>query len=729
MTGARQPYRPRLRRGVRWFDDSDGLVVRSAKGSFLVPPDGRDPTVRLLMSLDGRRGLDELMCGYTSPEGLCAIALLSALAELDMLGEGPDGSPTTPRMDGDRAWPAEASVAVPGAGLVSDAIRRRLTQVGARVAEADPTFSVVALEGPDIAALEAENRRAHDAGRTWMPVFPFGDVVVVGPLIRPGYTACFRCFEMRWLGISPSVALERRYLSLLSSGHADIEVEGGDDAARLADSVVPLLARQARRPEAATTVWLLSRDEGTTHEARLEVHPRCDVCGGSAEFLRGASRRLDTASWHEAGRDLGEVSGRIAELVDPYLGVAAPVRSSPGHNIGPASGYPAIVLCRYSMPQPDLIASSQANFTHGSGESEEVARAVAVVEAIERYCGLFPPQPDIISSFADLDGAALLPTELPLFSPAQYARPDFPYRPFEPDLVLGWTWGWNVSRGERTLVPSAAVWYGAEDLLVGETSNGMAAHSGRGQALQNGILELIERDAFMIHWLHRMSPPRFDRERLRGDVAAMVDRVEEQGYTVVLADITTDLNVPVVLALGVHELGKRPALLVGAGASLEVATALHHAVRELYAAATGITGDWQLRPPLSVDEVVELEDHRRAYEHPDWLPYASFLWAGPVTKEPPGGRPSGPSPLGLRGLVEQLARKGHDAIGVDVSTPEVARCGVRVVRAIVPGLQPLAFGTRVRLGGRRLYEAPSRMDGARPVLTEAQLNAVPHCFP
>ena len=727
MTGVGQQDRPRLRTGVRWFDSGEGLAVRSAKGSFVVPADLRDVAVRLLMSLDGQCGIAELVSGYAPRDGLAVIALLSLFAELDLVVEGAGGAHATPRMVSNGAWPG-ASVAVLGAGVVSDAIRDRLAQVGAGFDKADASFSVLALQGPDFAALDSMNRAAYDAGRTWMPVFPFGDVIVAGPLIRPGHTACFRCFELRWLGISPSAALERQYLNLLRQGRANIEVKDRESAARLAERVVPLLARQACNLEAPATVWMLSSDEDTIHEARLEAHPRCEVYGGGG-FRRGVGGATGAAAWHEAGRDLREVAGNIASLVDRYVGVAAVVPSPLGHKFDPASGLPAIILSRYAAPQPDLITSDQPNLAHGSGDSQDSARTVALMEAIERYCGLFPPQPDIICSFAHLDGTALLPTELPLFSTAQYARPGFPYCPFEPDLTLGWTWGWNVSRGERILVPSAAVWYGAEDLLVGETSNGVAAHSSPGQALHNGVLELIERDAFMIHWLHRISPPRFDPGQLRGEAAAMVQRIEEQGYTVVLADITTDLNVPVVLALGVHELRKRPALLVGAGASLDGATALRRAVRELYAAATGIMENWELRQPLNPDEVVDLKDHSRAYEHPDWLPKASFLWAGSVTKEPPGALSAESPPRGLRPLVEQLGGKGHDVIGVDISTPEVARCGVRVVRAIVPGLQPLAFGARVRLGGRRVYEAPLRMDQTRPMLTEADLNQEPHCFP
>lgn len=717
---------PRLRKGIRWFDSGEGLVVRSAKGSFEVPANLHHVAVRLLRSLDGERSIAELVSGYDSMDGLSTIALISSFGMLDLLVDDAGGAQASSRVVGNGAWP-EASVAVMGAGLMSDAIRDRLEQSGARLANGEASFNVVASEGPDFATLDSMNRTAYDADQTWMPVFPFGDVIIVGPLIRPGHTACFRCFELRWLGISPSGALERQYLDLLRRNRPTIEVKDRENAAHLAERVIPLLARQARNLEAPTTVWMLSWEEEIIHEARLEAHPRCEVCGGG-EFPRTVDGAADAAAWHEEQRDLREVAEDIASLVDQYVGIAAVMPSPPRHNFDPASGLPAIVLSRYAVPQPDLISTDQPNLAHGSGDSQESAETVALIEALERYCGLFPPQPDIICSFADLDGTALLPTELPLFSTAQYARPGFPYRPFEPDMTLGWTWGWNVSRGERILVPSAAVWYGADDLLVGETSNGMAAHSSRGQALHGGVLELIERDAFMIHWLHQISPPLFDRSQLRGKVAAMVERIEEQGYRVVLADITTDLSVPVVLALGFHELRKRPALLVGAGASLDGATALRRAVRELYAAATGILENWELGRPIDPDEVVDLRDHSRAYEHPDWLPKASFLWSGPMTSEPPAFSAE-PSPSGLQSLVEQLGRKGHDVIGVDITTPEVARCGIRVVRAIVPGLQPLAFGARIRLGGRRLYEAPLRMDQRRPVLTEADLNQAPHCFP
>jgi ribosomal protein S12 methylthiotransferase accessory factor len=52
---------------------------------------------------------------------------------------------------------------------------------------------------------------------------------------------------------------------------------------------------------------------------------------------------------------------------------------------------------------------------------------------------------------------------------------------------------------------------------------------------------------------------------------------------------------------------------------------------------------------------------------------------------------------------------------------------MNVVRAIVPGLQPLTFHYRARfLGHPRLYQAPARM--GYPTRLEAELNAWPQPF-
>jgi ribosomal protein S12 methylthiotransferase accessory factor len=54
---------------------------------------------------------------------------------------------------------------------------------------------------------------------------------------------------------------------------------------------------------------------------------------------------------------------------------------------------------------------------------------------------------------------------------------------------------------------------------------------------------------------------------------------------------------------------------------------------------------------------------------------------------------------------------------------------IRVVRALITGIQPIHFGYGLeRLGGNRLYELPSKMGFTRKPASEASLNTCPHPF-
>ena len=78
-------------------------------------------------------------------------------------------------------------------------------------------------------------------------------------------------------------------------------------------------------------------------------------------------------------------------------------------------------------------------------------------------------------------------------------------------------------------------------------------------------------------------------------------------------------------------------------------------------------------------------------------------------------------------VLERFRRKGLDVYVVDLSTDEALRSGVRVVRVLVPGLQPFSFQYRAQYKGhRRLYDAPKEM--GYPVHDEDQLNTWPQPF-
>lgn len=734
------PDRPRLHSGCCVFDAPEGLVVRSVAGAFCIEPVHREAMQRILARLDGTHDFQQLLGGERTLDAFYALRILASFAQSGLLAEGAVSSKAPPRTP-PSALPVRLNgitlIALDG-GLFSGALGRSFEALGATVCRGDLAFAracgAVAFacpDGPDLMSLEKVNIAARATGAAWLPVFPFGDGIITGPLFRPPTSPCFRCFELRWLGISPSIALEVAYFAHLRNGaFRDGTVATEEDATRLAILVGSLAAGRLASAPSAGRVALTRPDLGTTTQATLEPCPQCDVCAGGPAPGADHTQVLDETLWIDRAVSLAELGPNLEALAGHPCGLVA-ISLRPNHTKSAHPGLYEIAVARFALPEPEDVGSVQDNWCHGAAIVREEARTLAIIEGLERYNGLSRPPPGIWASYASVISDALLPTELPLFSDAQYVRPGFPFQPFDPERIVRWNWGYNLTQKRRVLIPTSAAWYGYNDSLLGDSSNGVAAHSNRSHALLNGVLELVERDAFMIHWLHRLSPPQVDLDDVVDNRSrAMIRCVEESGYAVRIFDLTTDLEIPVVLALGTHEDGRKPALIVGAGASLDHRSALFRALSELYAATFSPTKLWTLKPPLDLADVHGLADHSLAYEHPEWLRHASFLWAShrraswPTPPQPDRGWPDG-----LTKLIEQLKAYGHDVVGVDITGVDIARHGLFVVRAIVPGLQPLALGTGGRLGGRRLYEVPVRMGYRDAPPQQGDLNPIPHCFP
>jgi ribosomal protein S12 methylthiotransferase accessory factor len=697
--------------------------------------------VRVVAKLDGTNDLVALLGSEPVADAFYILRMLGWFAQSGMIVAGPAPAASSNLLPDLPAPRLDRMLVLPESGRFATALAHSMRAAGANAhrgsagdAERLGAILLVCLDGPDLASLETANCAAIEAGIDWLPIFPFGDAIVIGPSVPPGGAPCFRCFELRWLGISPSIALERAYFAYLRRGgwRRDCEITIGE-VDRIADLAATVVIRCLSRSD-GESVTLVRRESHAVFHGLLEAHPLCEVCGASSPASRERAV-YEAVDWFEPAIPLAELGATIGALAEGPCGLAAIVPRPKSHERPQDLRLPKVAVGRFALPEPEEVDGKQANWCHGSASRAEDARTLAIIEGLERYAGLCPAPVGVTAPYSSVAAQAILPTELPLYSRAQYCAPGFPFQPFDPERMIEWSWGYNLTQGKPVLVPTTAVWYGRTDDLLDETSSGVAAHSSRGRALLNGALELIERDAFMIHWLQSLSPPLIDLERIDDATKqAQICQVEASGYMVRVADLNSDLDVPVFLAIGFRDDRRAPALIVGAGASLDASTALARALKELYAATLNPSPQWRLGPALGLQDVRCLEDHARAYEHPDWLPRASFLWdspqrvefRGPRTRADDGDIHDADS---LTQLIARLAEHGHDLIGVDMTPPEIERRHLKVVRAIVPGLQPLGFADRVRLGGRRLQEAPARMGYRTASTHEESLNRIPHCFP
>jgi ribosomal protein S12 methylthiotransferase accessory factor len=429
------------------------------------------------------------------------------------------------------------------------------------------------------------------------------------------------------------------------------------------------------------------------------------------------------------------------ELVDPRVGIIRKIRALPVDEDEPNFFHYLSTACDTSA------FTSYANFANNGGvaTTRHAAIAKAMGEAVERYCAAIVDEEDlIVARYDELDVAATDPSSFTLYSAEQYAAPGFSYVPFTAGTRAAWTRGTSLITGEPILVPAAAVhvpYFYEPDRgdppVMQPISTGLACGSGWTAAALGGLCEAIERDAFTITWQSRLSRPRIDPATLPAAARERVARFAAHRLRVEVADITTDIGCPVALTVAVGAAPTSPAIAVAAAADPVFEVALTKSLEELahtrkYAAQLM---DHTPEVPLDVaaghPAVQSQREHLRLYCPQEAVDRAAFLWAGETVACPGGDVPAAGRDVeaALASVVEQVARSGLHPIACELTTPDVAQIGLAVVRVVVPGLHPLYMGHRNRaLGGRRLYEVPSRL-GHRPLRPGEPDNPYPHPFP
>ncbi|WP_327250475.1 TOMM precursor leader peptide-binding protein [Streptomyces sp. NBC_01244] len=392
----------------------------------------------------------------------------------------------------------------------------------------------------------------------------------------------------------------------------------------------------------------------------------------------------------------------------------------------------------------DVTWSGQAN-------SFAASRDLAFLEGLERYAGTHRRTGNTLltASYAELGERALHPAECGFYAPQTY-RDDPLLSPFDPERPIPWVYGHSLRDDRPVLVPARLVHYSAglaADNFVFECSNGCAIGSCLEEALLGALLELVERDAFLLAWYGGLSLTEIDLATVPGTaVRTMADRAALQGYDVHAFDNRVDLAVPVVTGLAVRRDGGPGLFSFGAGAALDPATAVEAALSEVLTYIPHLPRQVEERRDEleamagDFDRVLHLKDHAQLYGLPAMAQYVAPY------REPVGvrameevyqaweesGRPrTGDLRDDLRCVTDELVRAGHDVIAVDQTTPEQRRIGLHTVCAVVPGLLPIDFGwSRQRAPYLpRLRSAPRRAGLRAAELTDADIRMVPHPFP
>jgi ribosomal protein S12 methylthiotransferase accessory factor len=418
---------------------------------------------------------------------------------------------------------------------------------------------------------------------------------------------------------------------------------------------------------------------------------------------------------------------RLMTLVSPYVGVVTSVND----------------LLVSPNDARQFLAVSGGDIANGSavGFDRNAALAAAVGEAAERYSASHLPESLPLRTARQLDGLAVDPSQFALFHPAQYKAEGFLFAPFTEDTVVRWTQAFSLDDGAPAYLPAQECLMleeipADEEPVAYPTTSGLALAATLEEAVLGGLLEVAERDAFMLVWHNCLSLPLLDWSSEPTMLAEEARYFEPSGLDYAVVDLSGILGIPTALALVIAPGDDPVAVALGAASAATIEAAWRKALSEAFHTRSWLVRERFQRPPgeLPADptDLHDFDDHVLLYCDPAWASKASFLYASEVRRDVREVPPlEGESVLDqMRSALARLRAHGATAYGVDLTSPDIEAAGLRVAKVISPQLCSLYVEGNGRfLGGDRLYQAPCELGLLDSALSFEALNPFPHPFP
>ncbi|RQS12942.1 bacteriocin biosynthesis cyclodehydratase [Burkholderia sp. Bp9002] len=637
-------------------------------------------------------------------------------------------------LDGDAACAriAQLRVAVEAFGADDAAFRRAFAAAGIDV-ESDAELTVAITDTHDRDDLAACAARVAARGGALLVVAANGVQTLIGPLLAGDGartdTPCIECVRY-WIRINRPVEalLARHHGNDAACVPPAVSRAGAAAAAALVAATVEQIAVNPAAAERARTRIVAQRIDTLAAEPhRVRRRPQCPRCGNPAWMREQAVRAPRLADHAQLARadggyrtaDPQQVFERHVHLISPISGAIAYLHPMPKRHVGMRKVYASgFLVCPAAVPASnrfDRICS-------GKGRTDEQARASALCEALERFSSVYQGDEATVTGSMDAlladpacDAEPIHVNALQQFSERQFdareainaltrdVRKQVPPR-FTARDVIDWTPAWSLMSGKRHLVPLSYCYAetpgsAQADVACVHNPNGCAAGSTLDEAILQGMLELIERDAVAIWWYNRIPRPGIDLASFEEPYFdALMQEYESFGWRLWALDITHDLGVPAVAALAENSADGR--FSIGFGCHLDARIAVQRALTEVNQ-LLDISAD----APHPWDRE-RLSDTGFLYPASDVCLTTGSTWP-PID--------AATLPAAIAHCVEKIAAAGMDVLVVDKTRPDI---GLSVAQVIAPGL--CHFWPR--FGARRLYSVPMQLGWRGTPCDESALN-------
>jgi oxazoline/thiazoline synthase len=611
-----------------------------------------------------------------------------------------------------------------------------LSKLGVRVVDRSPDLTVTLANDYLERKLAELNQRRVSDGTPWLLVQPSGAFPLVGPVFRPGHGACWTCLFDRMIR-------NREVKGFLDRGAARPVAVSPLARNTLGQGAIQVAALEIAKAIATgfrteLNDHIISHDllGSTVAKHYVATRPQCPTCGSKklrdprrapAPIELGAGAKLVMTSGGYRTVSSRATVARFRKHVSPLTGVVTRLERIEA-DLPMNTNFHA--AHNFSAPAQNVneLRAGLSGGSFGKGSTAEQAEASALMEAIERYTGIF--QGDEIRGtrrFKDFaPGDAIPPNDILLFSDAQFreeaASPDESGESqvapvgFDPSAKIEWSPVWSLRDGRFKYIPTTLLYFFySGPVAFRADSNGCAAGNTIEEAIVQGFLELVERDAYAIWWYNRSQRAEVDLSQFDDSyVRDLHTQLADAGRKLWVLDVTSDLGVPTYVAILHWMQNGQENIEFGSGAHFDKRIALLRTLTELNQfLSIGLMGGGSGEKP-SLDGVTPL----RLQEYP-------FLTPSNQPIILPGSSESQVGVLDntrdqVLACVDIARRAGLDFLVLNQTRPDVE---VPVVRVIVPGLRHFYR----RFGPGRLYDIPVKLGLRDRPLPESELTPfLPH---
>jgi oxazoline/thiazoline synthase len=628
------------------------------------------------------------------------------------------------------------TIDVEGAAELEAALRELGVRVGNRAADL-----TVTLVSDYLDARLAELNRQHLSDRApWLLVQPAGIFPLVGPVFGGGQdeskSACWACLSERmkrnreikaFLDRGPARRIAASPLARGTLGGSGIHLAAVEIAKAIATGF---------RTDLRDHIVSLDLLGSSVVKHYVAARPQCPVCGrkelrdparAAAPIELGAGSKLMMTSGGYRTVSSRATVARFRKHVSPLTGVVSRLERIDA-DLPLNTNWHA--THNFSAPAQSVheLRTGLSGGSFGKGSTAEQGEASALMEAIERYCGIFQgDEIRLTRRFADFaPGDAIPPNDVLLFSDAQQRRDRAPAShpheatpmpaAFDPSAKIEWSPVWSLRDERFKYLPTSLLYFFYRGLAAYNhhaDSNGCAAGNTLAEAIVQGFLELVERDAYAIWWYNQSQRRQVDLDQFDDSyIRDLRYQLAETGRRLWVLDVTSDLAIPSFVAI-THWMDEgRENIEFGSGAHFDARIALLRALTELNQfLSIGLMGGGKGdKSSLDGTTPLRLQDHPflTPSDEPPIRPASVAKFGGLDTREQ------------VNACVSLAKRAGLDFLVLDQTRPDVE---VPVVRVIVPGLRH--FYRRFAPG--RLYDVPVKLGLRERPLSEDELNpAHPH---